>query len=518
MPHRKPRYLSALLLAATLALSACSAPSLPAMSGGARAGGIGVNVGGAQDIKLVRELIDNGQVPRETQFTAQGLYAEHDLPVAEAPAGKPLHLALGLGIAPALPEGARTHWVQVGLGSGLTAAEFKRPPQHLVVVADRSGSMADKPIAALRVALNELVDKLNEQDSLGIVLFDDKVDVLHELGAVTNKAAIKAKIAQIEARGSTDIDAGLRAGYDMFLRKQAPAGYQRRVLLMTDAQPNTGNTDPNGFEALVARYGQAGIGMTAFGIGMDFGAELAEKIGNQRGGNYVYLSGPADVEKVFREDFDYLMTPAAYDMALTVKPAQGFELTDAYGVGAFKAVDGGYELKVKSLFFSKNRGAIMLRLEETTPGAGGTGAAVVAKGTLKYLRADAKTEVNETIEAAATGDRPAGEGLYFAPANIRKAVALTNEFLGLRAALKLHQEGKRADAQAILAKVQAELEAAKQALATTDLDLEIKMITQLSANMGTQGAGATPAPSKTPSAASPDVSPTPTPTATSPAS
>jgi Ca-activated chloride channel family protein len=289
---------------------------------------------------------------------------------------------------------------------------------------------------------------------------------------------------------------------------------------MTDAQPNTGNTDPNGFEALVARYGQAGIGMTAFGIGVNFGAELAEKIGNQRGGNYIYLSGPKDVEKVFREDFDYLMTPAAYDMALNVQPAQGFKLTAAYGVGDFKAVDGGYELKVKSLFFSKNRGAIMLRMEETAPGAGGTGAAVVATGTLKYLKADAKTEVNETIEAAATGDRPADEGVYFAPANIRKAVALTNEFLGLRSALKLHQEGKTADAQALLAKVQAELEAAKQALGGTDLDMEIAMVTKLSANMGNRGANPSPsgflspgpAPTASPSAnpeASPTVSPTP---------
>ena len=42
---------------------------------------------------------------------------------------------------------------------------------------------------------------------------------------------------------------------------------------------------------------------------------------------------------------------------------QGFKLVDAYGVGDFKPVDGGYELKVKSLFFSKNRGAIMLRMD-----------------------------------------------------------------------------------------------------------------------------------------------------------
>lgn len=517
MPIAQPRrpWIRLALMAALLA--GCASPAM------APSAGIGVNVGGAQDIKLVRELVDRGQVPRDTQFTAQGLYAEHDLPIGEAPAGKPLHLSLGLGIAPALDTGKRTHWLQVGLGSGLAPGEFKRPPQHLVVVADRSGSMSGSRIVALRKALHALVDKLNDQDSLGVVIFDDRVDVVHHLSPLRDRATLHRAIDQIQDRGSTDIDAGLRAGYDMFLRTQAPAGYQRRVLLFTDALPNTGNTDPDGFESLVARYGRAGIGMTVFGIGLDFDAELTEVIGNQRGGNYVFLAEPSDVETVFNEDFDYLMSPAAYDMTLSITPAPGFKLTGAYGVSELKEGQTGYDLKVKSLFFSKNRGAIMLRMEETEPGAGGTGAPVVAKGTLKYLRADAKTEVTDTLEATVTGDRPTGDAEYYAPAATRKAVALTNQYLAMKEALRLYHTGDLTGAMAVLGKAKAQLEAARTALQAADLDIEISLVTKLSANImtlasprpsGFASVGPSPSPSASDMASpSPAVSPSASPSA-----
>jgi Ca-activated chloride channel family protein len=499
----------AVRLALLAAVAGCASPA-------ATSAGLGVNVGGAQDIKLVRQLIDDGRVPSSDQFTVQGLYAEHDLPVGEAPAGKTLHLALGLGIAPALPSGDRTHWVQVGLGSGLDAATFQRPPQHIVVVADRSGSMTGEKIAALRQALGELVGQLNPADSLGIVEFDDAVDTVAPLAPVTDKAALTRAIGGIEARGSTDIEAGLRAGYDMFLRTAAPPGYQRRVILLTDALPNTGTTDPEGFESLVARFGKAGVGMTVFGIGADFGAELAEVIGNQRGGNYVYLRDADDVKKVFHEDFNFLMSPAAYDVALTVKPAPGFAIAEAYGVSDFKPVDGAYSLKVKSLFFSKNRGAIMLRLRETGEAKA---EGPIMTGSLSYLRADAKTAETDTVEATATGDRPTGEANYFAPTAVRKAVALTNEFLALQDALTRYREGHTAEAQATLALAKAQLESAKAALAATDLDTEIALVTKLSANMG-HGASPDLSPSLTSSfwpSPSPSASGSPTPEPSAPA-
>lgn len=473
-----------LMAVLALATSGCSSPALMAPGAG-RA--IGANVGGAQDIKLARELIKQGEVPRPDVFQVEGLYAEHDLPVAEAPKGKTLHLALGLGIAPALPDEKTTHWVQVGLGSGLSEADLKRPRLKLVVVADTSGSMSeDNKIAALHQALRQLVGKLKEGDELALIDFDDDVQLIRGLGPVTDRAALDRQIDQMDADGGTDINLGLKKGYELLQKAQAEPGTDRRLILLTDAVPTVGTTSPDSFENLVKTNAEAGIGLTAFGIGLDFGAQLANVIGTQRGGNYAFLAGPDDVKKVFDEDFDFLMTPAAYDVELKVEPADGFKLSAVYGVPNFTLTENAvYTLKVKSLFFSKNRGAIMLRFDEATPGAAKqTAQPLVAKGTLSYVERDGKTPVTEELEAAATGDRPTDGKAYYAPTAVRKAIALTNEFLAMREAARLYHIGNdKAKARALLEKAKAELEATRAALKDESLKPEVELITQLTTNM-----------------------------------
>jgi Ca-activated chloride channel family protein len=452
----------------------------------------GVNVGGAQDIKLVRELIARGEVPSPGQLQLQGLYAEHDMPLGTPPAGKVLHLDLGLGIAPALPEGKPAHWVQVGLGTGLSAEQLVRPPLQLVVVADQSGSMQGDKMAALRTALTQLVDKLQDRDQLGVVLFDDDTRVLRPLGPLGDRGKLKDDVAAINVDGGTDINRGLRAGRALFGDSQAPAGTMRRILLLTDAVPTVGPADPESFEALISRYAEEGIGLTAFGIGLDFGAELGDTIGNQRGGNYVFLRGAEDVRTVFAEDFDFLMTPVAYDFNLAVTPGQGYKLTHAYGVSEVTETKGDYALKVKSLFFSKHRGAIVLRFEELTPGAGG-GGAVVARGKLSYTLAMGGPSVAEDIVASAPALQPEASSSagFYAPARTRKAVALTNMHLGLVAALEAQKAGSATEADRLLGAVRGELEAARTALQDEALATEVQLVDKLRANMAARRPPAT---------------------------
>lgn len=486
MLKRKKQAILVVMAAAALAMSACASPA-PTGFGNSVGKGIGANVGGSQDIKLAREQILQGRIPQPDAFQIEGLYAEHDLPVAEAPAGKTLHLALGLGIAPSLPDEKPVHFVQVGLGSGLTEKDLQRPKLKLAVVADTSGSMEeDNKIAALHQALHQLVGKLKDGDELTLIDFDNDVHVLREFGPVGDRKALDALIDKMDADGGTDIDLGLKKGYEMLSQVQVGPGEERRLILLTDAVPTVGNTSPDSFEGLVKKYSEAGIGLTAFGIGLDFGAQLADVIGSQRGGNYAFLATPTDVKTVFDENFDFLMTPAAYDMELAVEPADGFKITSVYGVRDWKQAEGVYSLKVKTLFFSKNRGAIVLRMEEATEGAAKASAQpLVAKGTLKYIERDGKTPVADTIEAVATGDRPTDmKEAYFAPTGVRKAVALTNEFLAMREAARLyHIEKSPEKAKALLARAKTEMEATQKALKDEALLKEVELLTKLSANM-----------------------------------
>jgi Ca-activated chloride channel family protein len=462
-----------LALAITAALTGCASAAPSA---------IGVRQGGAQDIGAARAQIQAGMVPLPDSFLVEGLYAEHDLPVADAAPGKTLGVALGVGQAPLLPAGKPATFIQVGMSSGIPADQLKRPKLQLVVVADRSGSMQGAKIAALRQALDKLVDQLTPDDQLAVLEFDTSVVELHGLANVTSKDEYKQSIAKIQDAGGTDIGAGLRRGFSMLEAAPAADGVEKRVVLLTDADPNEGMLTTQSFTALVGGYAAKHIGLTAFGVGLDFRAEIAEAIGHQEGGNYVYLESPEKLQKVFDQDFDSLMSPAAYDVDLSVTPAKGWKIAEAFGAKLDASQDASYHLNLKTLFFSKNRGALVLRLEPTgTPAAGEQ---AIAEGHLTYVERDHVTHRDDVISAKATGDLPAGQTRYFSPEPVRKAVALTNMYLGMKEAARLFQAGKKADATKVLAAAKLELQDAQTALKADDLATEIALVDKLSANIG----------------------------------
>src|SRR4051795_11054697 len=119
----------------------------------------------------------------------------------------------------------------------------QRPPATVQVVLDRSGSMdMGERLPAARSALKALVDRLEPGDAFGLVVFDDEVDVVVPAGPVTDKAAIRAAIDSVWARGSTNLSAGLLRGLQEARRVRGAGG--ATVLLISDGMANHGVTDP----------------------------------------------------------------------------------------------------------------------------------------------------------------------------------------------------------------------------------------------------------------------------------
>jgi Ca-activated chloride channel family protein len=119
----------------------------------------------------------------------------------------------------------------------------------------------------------------------------------------------------LQARGGTDLAAGLQAGYDQFDRsKQAPVGVERRMFVLTDAMPNSGEF----------RFGEtarhmatsASVHMTFVGIGVDFNADLAEELATVPGFNYLSSRNQTDVVMRLGRDFDFLVSPLASSVSL----------------------------------------------------------------------------------------------------------------------------------------------------------------------------------------------------------
>jgi len=364
MPTASTRVALPLALPLLLATACASMDADVGSSGGmgsADAGGdYGVTPGGSQDIGYVRELIDQGLIPSLDDWSAEGLFSEHDLPLDGETCDQ---LLCPRASAATLPLDGEM-LVQVGFGTDLSADTWQRPPLNLAIAVDISGSMGDGKLSAVKTALRELSTHVDENDRVALIAFDDQASIRLRSTVMDDagRVALRDAIADLHEDGATDISAGLRLAYSEVEPHADAAALEDRVMLFTDAMPNVGATNDDSFVGLVTRYAEEDIGLTVFGTGIDMGNELAEVMSEVRGGNYVYLPDPERIGTVFDEAFDFLVSPIAYDLFVELRTADGWRFVDAVGA---PLEDPGAMLSfgAATLFLSNNDGGMAVMLE-----------------------------------------------------------------------------------------------------------------------------------------------------------
>ena len=357
MPHPHPHRLPLSFLAL---LTGCSNAYLGGMD-------VGVTAGGMQDIGLAREIIAAGGIPRHDHFTAEGLLSEHDLPLSGETCTEVLCPRAAATVVSPLDGSADRALVQLGFGTAFTTETFSRQPLNLSVAVDVSGSMSGEKLEAVQVALHKLIDQLDAEDQLGLIAFSSRA---HEKSPVRiadarGREALHDAVDRLRASGGTDIEAGLELSYGQVAPDAGRSDMGHRVMLLTDAQPNIGATGISSFLGMTRYYAEAGIGLTVFGVGMDLGSELMTAISETRGGNAFTLLDRDAIRTVFDEDFDYLVSPVAYDLSVEVRTAaDDIHFLEAYGAPLDRereATTCGFG--VTTLFLSSRSGGIGVALD-----------------------------------------------------------------------------------------------------------------------------------------------------------
>jgi len=355
---------------------------------------IGLSAGGAKDISSFRENINNSYLPLPSDLTYEGLFYDYYFETGAAQECNKLFCpSYSYALSRDPFSGERQYYLSLGLNSGIK--DFQRKKLNLMVVLDYSGSMgspfdqyyydrfgnmvevdpsgqessktkmeiADESVVAL-------LDHLHPDDRFGMVIFSDEAFLLDPLTDMADKKPdrLKSSILGIRETYGTNMEAGMEAGTTQFdrLLPQGGSDYENRIIFLTDAMPNLGETGDLPLYRMLEENARKGIYTTFIGIGVDFNSELVEGITKIRGANYYSVHSAQEFRQRMDDEFDFMVTPLVFDLRLNLD-APGYEIEKVYGSPEADLATGDL-MKVNTLFPSQAEegavrgGAILVKL------------------------------------------------------------------------------------------------------------------------------------------------------------
>ncbi len=409
---------------------------------------IGFAVGGAKDINNFRDNIRNGYLPAPTDVSYEGLFYDYFFDTGQMePTNKLFAPSYSTAVTRDPFSRQTEYYLAVGLNSGMKERDFQRKKLNLSIVLDNSGSMNEnytqyyydrfgvrqdayaaeglqrqRKMDSANEAVATILDQLRSDDRFSVVLFNSNALLFKSMGPVRglNMRAMTNNVRDVMAGGSTNLMAGLDLGTAQFrgLYEANSYEYENRIILITDAQPNTGEFSVAGLFDAVRRNADRRIYTTFIGIGVDFNTELINELTKIKGANYYSVHSPKEFRSRVNDEFDYMVTPLVFNLRLTFQ-SQGWRIDKVFGSPEADQSRGEL-MRINTLFPSKKEdgetrgGLVLLKLSKTSSEPGDS-----AYLRVTYEDRDGRMDSSEEVIAL---DRESPE--YFSNNGIRKGVLL----------------------------------------------------------------------------------------------
>jgi Ca-activated chloride channel family protein len=205
---------------------------------------------------------------------------------------------------------------------------IKKLPLNLCLVLDRSTSMQGMRLQQVKEATRQIIDRLQEEDSISIVTFSDRAEVVLPTRRNVDKAIAKSVASTIQSGGGTEMLQGLIGGLRE-LEQGRSVESVNHLLLLTDGQTYG---DEEGCLQQAEQAAQRGISLSTMGIGSDWNEELLDAMASYSGGAAVYIESPRKVVEIFREKIHSLAAVVAREVNLYPRLVEGVILQNAFQV------------------------------------------------------------------------------------------------------------------------------------------------------------------------------------------
>lgn len=187
---------------------------------------------------------------------------------------------------------------------------------NLVLVLDRSTSMRGDRLDKVKIAANQIIDQLSQDDILSLVTFSDRAEVLIPAATVRDKLELRSQVSMMRAEGGTEIFYGLSTGLEQCVIHLGPK-IVNHIILLTDGRTFG---DEEQCLNLADQAAELGIGISAMGIGEEWNDEFLDALSSRTGGNSAYINSPSAVVRFLNDRVRSLGQSYAERLQLTIAP------------------------------------------------------------------------------------------------------------------------------------------------------------------------------------------------------
>ncbi|CAG2103573.1 unnamed protein product [Medioppia subpectinata] len=162
------------------------------------------------------------------------------------------------------------------------------PLQRTVFVLDVSGSMSGAKCETLHLETLRFINRINDNNHVGIVLFNENAWSVHEVTMVTGAAVRDGLVRAVPVRagGGTDIGAGIIEGLAAFRRASVDTN-GAKMFVATDGEHCTGIEDYVGYVLPQLISAKVKVYCLAIGVSAD---HRLERLSTETGGQVFNLS------------------------------------------------------------------------------------------------------------------------------------------------------------------------------------------------------------------------------------